>query len=112
MDPQVKQAMSLFKAGHKEEARAILMEVVDKDEHNEQAWLWLSAMVDSLEEQQICLENVLSINPANERARKGLDTVSQKIAAQNSGGGFHAAGPNASTCPAAQSLWWRNANWC
>ena len=58
------------------------MAVVDKNESHETAWLWLSAMVDTLEEQQICLENVLAINPANEQARKGLDSLNQKSAAQ------------------------------
>jgi len=81
-DTLVKQAVAAYKAGRKEEARDLLLEAVDRDERNEQAWLWLSATVDSLEEQQICLENVLSINPSNDRARKGLDTVMQKIAAQ------------------------------
>jgi hypothetical protein len=51
---------------------------VEIDQYNEQAWLWLSAVVDSPEEQRTCLENVLAINPANERARQGLDILSKK----------------------------------
>jgi hypothetical protein len=81
-DEKVKQAMAAFKAGRKEEARTLLMAVVDENESHETAWLYLSAMVDTLEEQQICLENVLAINPANEKARKGLDSLNQKRAAQ------------------------------
>ena len=81
-DEKVKQAMAAFKAGRKEEARTLLMAVVDEDESHETAWLYLSAMVETLEEQQICLENVLAINPANEKARKGFDSLDQKRAAQ------------------------------
>lgn len=79
-DDQFKQAVEAFKAGRKDEARDLLMDIVDKNERHEQAWLYLSALVDSDEERQICLENVLEINPNNDRARKGLEKVKQKIA--------------------------------
>jgi hypothetical protein len=46
------------------------------DDQNETAWLWLSACVDSVEEQRICLENVLLLNPNNAKARRGLDALS------------------------------------
>jgi hypothetical protein len=82
-DEQVRQALAAMKAGRKDDARTILLDVVEQDERHEAAWLYLSALVDTLEEQQICLENVLAINPANEKARKGLETVSQKLAAQS-----------------------------
>jgi hypothetical protein len=58
------------------------MQLVDEDERNEQAWLLLSALVNTPEEQQICLENVLAINPDNARAKKGLDIVNQKLASE------------------------------
>lgn len=79
VDGMVREGISAYRAGKKDEARALLMRAVEIDEHHEQAWLWLSAVVESTEEQVICLENVLAINPANERARQGLATLrSQK----------------------------------
>src|SRR5688500_2845320 len=54
-------------------ARAALSQVVEHDPDNEVAWMWLSGVVDDVAEQQICLENVLVINPENTNARKGLD---------------------------------------
>lgn len=81
-DEQLKQAMAEFKAGRKAEARSILMGVVDQDERHEQAWLLLSGMVETLDEQQICLENVLEINPTSEKALKGLELLKQKRAGQ------------------------------
>lgn len=66
------QAIAAAKAGHKAEARRLLEAVLEADERNEKAWLWLSATVESDEERSICLENVLTINPHNEMARKGL----------------------------------------
>ena len=75
----LQRAVSAFKAGRKDEARGLFMDVVEQDPRHEQAWLYLSALVDSLEEQQICLENVLTVNPDNEKAKQGLATVKQTL---------------------------------
>lgn len=74
----VKKAIAAYKDGKKAQARDLLTKVVDVDERNEQGWLYLSLVVDSLEEQELCLENVLSINPANAQARKAIDVVRKK----------------------------------
>jgi hypothetical protein len=68
----LQQAVNAANAGRKEEARRLLERVLDVEERNEQAWLWLSSVVDEDEDRIICLENVLTINPRNEAARKGL----------------------------------------
>jgi hypothetical protein len=68
----LRQAIATAKEGRREEARHLLETVLDADERNEQAWLWLSGLVDSDEERAICLENVLAINPSNAAARQGL----------------------------------------
>ncbi len=74
----VEKAIAAYKAKQKSQARELLMQAVDLDDKNEQAWLWLSAVVDSAEDQQVCLENVLTINPKNDRARKGLEELYKK----------------------------------
>ena len=66
------QAIFAAKAGRKAEARLLLERVLDADERNEHAWLWLSGVVENDEERIICLENVLTIDPHNQAARKGL----------------------------------------
>ncbi len=58
--------------GQKEHARNLLFQVVEYDERNEKAWLWLSGVVETDEERVVCLENVLAINPDNGPAQKGL----------------------------------------
>ncbi len=70
-------AVALYQ-GDKERALELLMQVVEADEENEAAWLWLSGAVDELEDQQIALENVLAINPNNSAARQGLDLVMEQ----------------------------------
>jgi len=82
IEQQLRQAAQALRAGRKDDARALLMAIVDQQEHNERAWLYLSAAVDTLEEQQICLENVLTINPTNDKARQGLERVNAALAAR------------------------------
>jgi tetratricopeptide (TPR) repeat protein len=55
-----------------EDARELLHQVIDLDERNEKAWLWLSGVIEGTEERIICLENVLAINPKHLLARQGL----------------------------------------
>lgn len=81
VDGMVREGINAYRAGKKEEARALLLRAVEIDQYNEQAWLWLSAVVESPEEQRTCLENVLTINPNNERARQGLEMLSKKAGA-------------------------------
>jgi hypothetical protein len=78
VDGMVREGVSAYRAGRKEEARTLLMRAVEIDQYNEQAWLWLSAVVESVDEQRTCLENVLTINPGNERAKQGMQMLNQK----------------------------------
>ena len=68
----LQQGIALAKAGRREEARALLLQVIDLDERNETAWLWISGVVDNDEDRGIALENVLQINPNNAWAKRGL----------------------------------------
>lgn len=71
----VREAMRAIKAGNKAEARALLEKALELEENNEQAWMWLSAVVDSVDEQIVCLENVIYLNPDNANARRGLESL-------------------------------------
>ncbi|MBA3871909.1 MAG: hypothetical protein H0X30_22410 [Anaerolineae bacterium] len=79
VDGMVREGISAYRAGHKEEARTLLLRAVEIDQYNEQAWLWLSAVVETPEEQRTCLDNVLTINPNSERAKQGIDMLDQKF---------------------------------
>lgn len=67
------------KRGEQEQARNLLMAVIETDEENESAWLWLSGVVDDPEDKRICLENVLYLNPSSEPAQKGLAILKSRI---------------------------------
>ncbi|MFQ5401390.1 MAG: hypothetical protein ACE5E7_17550 [Anaerolineae bacterium] len=70
--------IAAVKAGERDKARALLTQLLQIDERNEQAWLWLSGVVNTDDERRQCLENVLAINPDNEPARRGLTRLGVK----------------------------------
>ncbi|MGB7342494.1 MAG: hypothetical protein WBC91_26585 [Phototrophicaceae bacterium] len=75
VDAMVRAGVDAYRAGNKLEARTLLERAIEIDGYNETAWLWLSAVVETKEEQQTCLENVLIINPDNSRAIQGLKSL-------------------------------------
>lgn len=54
--------------GKRAEARNLLLRVTESDADNENAWLWLASISEYPEELMVFLNNVLRINPENERA--------------------------------------------
>ncbi len=75
--PTLDDAINVIRTGNREQGREILEEILETDENNEEVWLWLSSVVDSNEDREICLENVLAINPDNIVAKKGLEALRQ-----------------------------------
>jgi tetratricopeptide (TPR) repeat protein len=76
----VRAGINAYKLGNKDEARALLLKAVELDPYSEEGWLWLSGLLESKDDQRTALENVLAINPTNDRARKGLDFLLGKAA--------------------------------
>jgi hypothetical protein len=81
-DSLVRDAISAYRAGKKDQARNLLLQAVGIDERHEQGWLWLSAVVDTPEDQITCLENVLTINPNNEKAKQGIQLLTAQTASK------------------------------
>jgi hypothetical protein len=59
-------------------AQDILTHVIELDQHNEKAWLWLSSVVTTPADKEVCLENALLINPDNTYAAMGLQHIRQQ----------------------------------
>jgi tetratricopeptide (TPR) repeat protein len=74
------QGIAACKAGQRSDAQRILQQVVTLDPMNESAWLWLSSVVDSLEERRFCLDHILSFNPNSAHARTGMARLEQQAA--------------------------------
>jgi hypothetical protein len=65
-------AIELVKADRHAEARHLLRDLIREDNNFEDAWLWMSVAVDSLDQSSICLDNVLRVNPKNVEAAGAL----------------------------------------
>jgi hypothetical protein len=65
-------AITAIRSGRKEEGRQLLNLLIQQNPNDEQAWLWMSSVVNTDEQRARCLYHVLAINPINEVARKGL----------------------------------------
>lgn len=83
----LRHAIELARAGNRDAARDVFLRVVEEDPRNELAWMWLAGLVDSLEDRIVACENVLTINPSNEKARGYLESLRRRMMASNSAKG-------------------------
>ena len=68
-------AIDLLKEDRRREAIHLLRGLIREDNNFEDAWLWMSVAVDSLDQSSICLDNVLRINPHNGEAAGALHRI-------------------------------------
>jgi outer membrane biosynthesis protein TonB len=73
----LQQAITLIKSGDKQNGRRLLAEIIKADPGNETAWLWMSSVLDNVDQRRHCLEQVLALNPHNQLAQKGLAKLQQ-----------------------------------
>jgi tetratricopeptide (TPR) repeat protein len=97
----LQEGIAAARAGRNDQARQLLLQVIAEDEEQESAWLWLSDLVDDPEQKQICLENVLALNPGNTAAQDGLRRLRERDPvsipeAEEAQRPVHGAGPDAS----------------
>jgi len=80
-DDLLQQGIAAARAGRRDEARTLLMQLVEVDERNEQAWLWLAGVITDPHDMRICLDNVLDLNPDNVQAQQGLAWINERYGA-------------------------------
>lgn len=68
-------AIELIKEERREEAVQVLRDLIHEDSNFEEAWLWMSVAVDSLDQSSLCLDNVLRVNPENIQAAGALHRI-------------------------------------
>jgi len=76
----LQEAIRKAKAGNRSQARDLFLYIVEGNPNNHIAWLWLSGLLDDLDDQIAALENALAINPALEQARARLERLRQRQA--------------------------------
>jgi ribosomal protein L40E len=75
IETRLARGIEAAQAGEDKRAREILTHIIELDQYNEQAWMWLSSVVDTPADKMVCLENVLFINPKNTQASAGLERL-------------------------------------
>ena len=79
---QLADGIQAAKRGDKAKAQKIFYDILEHEPKSEATWVWLSYVVETREDRQICLENVLFINPQNVYARHGLKLLRYQQQAQ------------------------------
>ncbi len=82
LDLCLRQGLAAVESGNRSRAVQLLTHVVTRDETNIAAWYGLSQVVDSLEEKEICLQNVITLDPDDTSVRRELETTSQRYTEQ------------------------------
>ena len=67
-------------SGDRVNARIALLRAAELDDRNENAWLWLASISEYPEELLAFLENVLAINPTNDRATQWMKATRSLLA--------------------------------
>lgn len=71
-------AIDLIKDDRRDEALVLLRQLVHEHNDFEEAWLWMSVAVESLDLSSICLDNVLRVNPDNAYAAAALHRIRER----------------------------------
>ncbi len=74
-DTLLQQAMTAVRAGHELTARDIFLEIVEINPRNETAWMWLTGLLDDLNDCIYACEQVLEINPNNANVKQYLSQL-------------------------------------
>lgn len=80
-DKLIEQAQQLVKKGNKDEAIQLFSQAVALKPTNSDAWMWLGGMLidHNLERAHFCLQRAVELNPQNQRAKRGLASVTAAL---------------------------------
>ena len=71
----LREGIELARTGQHAQARAIFEQIIQADEYNEMAWMWMATVAENDPQRREALEIVLEINPANAEAREALNRL-------------------------------------
>ncbi len=78
----INQAVNLIKAGRREEARALIEDVLDQRPDDPRAWAVLYQLTDTYDEKVFALKQVLRWKPEDKWATQNLAQLNDKEALQ------------------------------
>lgn len=71
----LRQASEAAREGNRSAARKLIEQVLEEDDENVKAWMWLYRISDDLDEKRIALTNVVQLEPTNARAKEALEKL-------------------------------------
>lgn len=74
----LRDGIAAVKRGDRATARKLLSQVIQQDERNEKAWMWLAATSANADERRKFLLKVLEINPNNQRAQQAMASLAMQ----------------------------------
>jgi Tfp pilus assembly protein PilF len=81
-DPNLEELLQIgiqtARKGNKPSARVIFRQILEADQGNERAWIWMASIAETLEERSRYLNAVLRINPDNQTALRELAKMQRK----------------------------------
>jgi hypothetical protein len=78
----VNTAVTLIKSGQKEEAQAILKEIIRTEPHNIPAWFWMVETLETDSDKLRVMEVCLKLNPGDPKVQKAYDMLKEVQAAE------------------------------
>jgi hypothetical protein len=73
IEARLARGIEAAREGDRKRARHHFIHVIELDQYNAQAWLWLNEVVDRVADRRVCLENILLIDPSNTSAAAELE---------------------------------------
>ncbi|ABQ92742.1 hypothetical protein [Roseiflexus sp. RS-1] len=74
----LQQGIAAARSGQRALARQLFVRVIQADQYNDEAWVWLAGVVDDPADMRRCLQQALRINPLNPHARQGIAWLDQQ----------------------------------
>lgn len=81
--PTLGSAQEAARRGDKKLAHHICLQLIASSPQDEEAWMWSAATADTVQETISALGQVLTLNPANRKARQGLYEAMQGLLSQD-----------------------------
>ena len=72
---RLQQGIDLANSGNQGLARTVFLQLTQNEPENEMGWLWLASVANNDRERLSCLQQVLRINPKNQRALQDIRTL-------------------------------------
>lgn len=75
MTTALENGIAAAKAGNKTQALQYLKQAVTENPRDTVAWLWVASLVEQPEKKKVCFQKVLEIDPSNQYALKGMESL-------------------------------------